>query len=158
MEVAQAEEMEVTYAVLRRLNLFLKLYNRTFSKVFFFMKIVLLAVSIECGYVAIYLFAHDQPQLSALYLVIYFDAIVLAVGVFQIAYGVTEGGERLRNMVWGRAGASREVSQKECRMRLRATPRFGLALDSFTHVERESVLNFLGFVTEQIAGLLISFS
>jgi hypothetical protein len=83
----------------------LNLFNITYSQVLFAFKIVMLLIGTECGFATIRLISQENFLLGGTFAVLFVDGVVVGVGIFQIAYGVTEGGEKLKGAIRGRAGA-----------------------------------------------------
>ena len=102
--------------------------------------------------------AHSNPILAIAYGFIALDMLVLDIGIFQIAFKVTEMSEDLKKVIEVKYLDVRILdSSKYCKRILKSIPRLGVKVGGFHEAERESVPVFIDFVTKQIVSLLITF-
>ena len=86
------------------------------------------------------------------------DCCTAYISIFQLAYKVTEGAEKLKEVIEVESiGLPFLIEGKWIQRMLRSIPVLSVNIGGFHEAERESVPIFLNFVVQQIVGLLITF-
>ena len=113
------ELLEEAFGTLRELELHLHFFNLTFSSSLWISKVVMVGVTVLCGFSAIRM-AHKNPVLGCLYVSMVLSAVIIYVGTFQFAYKVTERVEKLREVMEVTSARLVNLSEKMYwKMRLR---------------------------------------
>ena len=139
------------------MELHCKIFNNVLSRVLLLIKLVCLFNVIFCGFAAIRL-VHHNFLLCLVFLDGFLICGVMYVTMFQLASKVTDKVEGLKQLIRTKytelpvKGMSREFDKV-----LWSIPELVMTVGSFHRVERESVLNFVDFVTNQIVSLLVMF-
>ena len=85
--------------------------------------------------------------------------IILYIGVFQLAFKVTEKIEILKELMEVQFASLGDLKeQKKWGRVLRSIPRMAMIVGGFNRVEREAVPLFVDFVIKQVVGILLAFS
>jgi hypothetical protein len=148
---------EEIYASLRKLHLWMSLFNLCFSDIVFLAKILILTQSILSGFATIRL-ATSHPTFALVYASSFLNCIAGFIGIFDMAYGVTTEGENLKRALTGASMFFRGTKERtECRVKVESVPRLGIEVGGFYPIEREATPIFLDFISNQISSLLITF-
>ena len=149
--------LEEFYTILRELQLHHNLFSKIFSSVLYMTKIICLAASVFGGFSAIRL-AHSNPPLSGLYALIAIDTSIFFISIFQPIHGLAEALKELKEVMEVKSATlSSKKGRTLSRMTIRSVPNAAMDCGGFGQVERESVLNYLSFVSQQIVSLLLAF-
>ena len=130
---------------LRRLELYLKFFNRGFASVLFLIKCSCLLVTILCGFSAIRL-VHKNPLISVIYIVITINSALFYIILYQTAFQITGRIEELRKVIKLKSLEFKYPKMKKyCWQILDSVSTSAINVGGFHLVERESVPMFLDF-------------
>ena len=139
---------------LQSMKLLMGLFNRGFSRLLFIVKLDCLCLVILNGFSAIRV-SHSNPLWTSLVYLVFMNAGVVYTAMFQLAFKVTEGVEKLRRVIKVKSIEIRiPLKRRWIHMRLRSTSVLAVNVGGFHDAERESVPIFLDFVVKQILNLL----
>ena len=150
-------ELKDAMQTLRELELHLKFFNMGFADALWGCKVLILGVTILGGFAAIRLI-HTNPVFGCLYAYLFFVGIVLYIGIFQVAYKVTEKLEDMtKRMEILSSGLVNPGERKYWARVLRSFPQMGIKVGGFNRVERQAVPIYIDFSVKQIVSLLLAF-
>ena len=143
---------------LRYLQLLIQYFNLCSSTIVYKIKITALIFGIMGGFASIHLSSTGNLLFCLIYTILFLDAIICYIGIFNSVFKLTEGVEEIKREIRLQSTQLHGQSERrEIRMRIQSIPKLAIRAGGFQNVEREATLIFLSFVLSQIVSLLIAF-
>ena len=153
--LAKYDEFLKVLAKLRRTQLFVGLFNRANCYPIFCLKLVCITLCIVSGY-SIILHAHESPIFGTISVYIFMVYGSWYTVLYAKAFKVPDMVDNAKKILLHRvARIQAKASRRQLRRRIRSIPDFGIKVGQFHMFEKLSTPAFIGFVLQNIVGLLL---
>ena len=149
--------IQEVYKSIRRIQLFICLFNMVNRHVIFTLKLLYIGIAITGGYAAIAHFK-DYPIFGIMYYVMFIDVSLIYTVIYEKGFLVAETFQKAKHLLRfeatknGRVGV-RKILEKQ----FMSIPSVGIKVGEFHALERASTPIFLHYVLTNVVNMLVAF-
>ena len=144
------------YKNLRLIQLYVGITNLINCYLIFSWKVLLLGISIGTGYAAIAYF-RNYPVFGLMYYAIVLNATFIYVFCYDKAFRIPALFQEVTERAMVVTHRENTEASKIFKRQMRSFPRMGIKVGGFHVMERESTMNFIHFVLQNIVSLLVTY-